>query len=62
MQQVPVLRQEYYVPRGHSEVDCFFYPDNNGGPVYLDGQCAPDNEVNVVTDFDAARVSHTIGV
>ncbi|KPJ13950.1 Apolipoprotein D [Papilio machaon] len=46
---VPVLRNDYYVPRGHTEEDCFYYPDNNGGPVILNGVC---EEQNPVTGFN----------
>ncbi|CAG4957190.1 unnamed protein product [Colias eurytheme] len=41
MNSVPVLRQQYYNVRGHTDEDCFFYPNNFGGPVILDGECAP---------------------
>ncbi|KPI92172.1 Apolipoprotein D [Papilio xuthus] len=46
---VPVLRNDYYVPRGHTEDDCFYYPDNNGGPVILNGVC---EEQTPVTGFN----------
>ncbi|XP_061721996.1 uncharacterized protein LOC133528577 [Cydia pomonella] len=47
--RVQVLGDQYYNPRGHTEEDCFYYPDNFGGPVLLNGQCeAP----NVVQDFN----------
>ncbi|XP_052744153.1 uncharacterized protein LOC112046433 [Bicyclus anynana] len=48
---VPVLRQDYYVPRGHTEENCFYYPDNYGGPVIQNGQC-DINEINIVEKFD----------
>lgn len=44
-----MLDNQYYVERGHSEDDCFYYPDNFGGPVVLNGQC---EEQNVVEDFN----------
>ncbi|XP_037294072.1 uncharacterized protein LOC115446804 isoform X2 [Manduca sexta] len=49
---VQVLRQDYYVQRDHSPTGCFFYPDNFGGDVILDGQCVPDNQVQAVTNFN----------
>ncbi|XP_050354414.1 LOW QUALITY PROTEIN: uncharacterized protein LOC126776158 [Nymphalis io] len=53
---IPVLRQEYYVTRGHTEENCFYYPDNNGGPVIQDGQC-DFNSLNVVTAFSTDAFS-----
>ncbi|KAG6455295.1 hypothetical protein O3G_MSEX009121 [Manduca sexta] len=49
---VQVLRQDYYVQRDHSPTGCFFYPENFGGDVILDGQCVPDNQVQAVTNFN----------
>ncbi|CAH2094770.1 unnamed protein product [Euphydryas editha] len=49
---VPVLRHDYYVTRGHTDVDCFYYPDNNGGPVVQNGQCNFDN-LTVVSNFNS---------
>ncbi|XP_072929716.1 uncharacterized protein [Epargyreus clarus] len=49
MATVPVLRQQYFNARGHTDDDCFYYPDNNGGPVILNGQCPTTQDV--VTDF-----------
>lgn len=54
---VQVLSQQYYVPRDHSEEACFYYPDNNGGDVILNGQCIPDAEVPAVPNFQANVVS-----
>ncbi|XP_047033930.1 uncharacterized protein LOC124640271 isoform X1 [Helicoverpa zea] len=54
---VQVLEQRYYVPRSHSEESCFFYPDNNGGDVILNGQCLPDLEVPAVTSFSPSAFS-----
>lgn len=54
---VQVLEQMYFVPEGQSEDDCFFYPDNNGGDVVLDGQCVPDSQVPAVTNFNSDLVS-----
>ncbi|XP_068619407.1 uncharacterized protein [Battus philenor] len=49
MANVQVLRQQYFVERGHTEENCFYYPDNNGGPVILDGVC---EEQTPVTGFN----------
>lgn len=51
---IPVLSNDYYVSRGHTEDDCFYYPENNGGPVILNGVC---EEQNPVTDFNVNAVS-----
>ncbi|XP_046971595.1 uncharacterized protein LOC124538552 isoform X1 [Vanessa cardui] len=53
---IPVLRQDYYLTRGHTDEDCFYYPDNNGGPVLQDGQCDFSN-LNVVTGFNSNAFS-----
>ncbi|XP_045453252.1 uncharacterized protein LOC123662453 [Melitaea cinxia] len=53
---IPVLRQDYYVTRGHNETDCFYYPDNNGGPVLQNGQCNFNN-LNIVTNFNTSLFS-----
>ncbi|CAG9789457.1 unnamed protein product [Diatraea saccharalis] len=58
-QNVKELLDIYYEERGHTEENCFFYPDNNGGPVILDGQCEDADDVDVVTDFDANSFSGT---
>ncbi|XP_063628207.1 uncharacterized protein LOC134799701 [Cydia splendana] len=42
---VQVLNDQYYNPRGHTEEECFYYPDNFGGPVLLNGQCEAQNVV-----------------
>ncbi|XP_063387670.1 uncharacterized protein LOC134673601 [Cydia fagiglandana] len=42
---VQVLDNQYYNPRGHTEEECFYYPDNFGGPVLLNGQCEAQNVV-----------------
>ncbi|KAL0819468.1 hypothetical protein ABMA28_007573 [Loxostege sticticalis] len=56
MNTVPVLRQQYYLQRNHSDDSCFYYPDNFGGPiVFNDGQCPTADQVNAVTNFDADR-------
>ncbi|CAH2044979.1 unnamed protein product, partial [Iphiclides podalirius] len=49
MATIPVLRQQYYFARGHTDADCFYYPDNNGGPVILNGVC---EEQAAVTGFN----------
>ncbi|KOB52028.1 Chlorophyllide A binding protein, partial [Operophtera brumata] len=49
---VQVLSQQYFVPEGHSDNDCFFYPDNEGGDVVLNGQCLPDSQVPAITNFN----------
>ncbi|CAG5005077.1 unnamed protein product [Parnassius apollo] len=56
MSTIPVLRQQYYNERGHTEDDCFYYPDNNGGPVILDGVC---EEQAAVTGFDTSAFAGT---
>uniref|UniRef100_A0A2A4JVA8 Lipocalin/cytosolic fatty-acid binding domain-containing protein n=1 Tax=Heliothis virescens TaxID=7102 RepID=A0A2A4JVA8_HELVI len=56
---VQVLEQRYYVPRSHTEESCFFYPDNNGGDVILEGQCLPDAEIPAVTSFNPAAFAGT---
>ncbi|RVE53897.1 hypothetical protein evm_001559 [Chilo suppressalis] len=56
---VKELLDKYYIERGHSDDDCLFYPDNNGGPVILDGQCENPNDVVVVTGFDSNRFNGT---
>ncbi|XP_013135715.1 PREDICTED: uncharacterized protein LOC106101136 [Papilio polytes] len=53
---IPVLSNDYYVSRGHTEDDCFYYPENNGGPVILNGVC---EEQNPVTDFNVNAFSGT---
>ncbi|XP_039757924.1 uncharacterized protein LOC120632183 [Pararge aegeria] len=48
---VPVLRQDYYVLRGHTEENCFHYPNNEGGPVIQKGQCELSG-INVTEKFN----------
>ncbi|OWR44741.1 chlorophyllide A binding protein precursor, partial [Danaus plexippus plexippus] len=43
---VPVLNEI----RGHSDENCFYYPENNGGPVVQFGQCA--NNLSIVNNFN----------
>ncbi|CAH0728579.1 unnamed protein product, partial [Brenthis ino] len=50
MNSIPVLRQQYFVARGHTEENCFYYPNNNGGPVVLEGQC--ESNVAIVNNFN----------
>lgn len=52
-----MLGQQYFVSRKHTDEDCFYYPDNKGGDVIINGQCIPDAEVPVVTGFNANAVS-----
>lgn len=59
MNTINVLDERYYVQRSHSEDDCFYYPDNNGGDVILDGQCLEDNLVPVVTNFNVNSFAGT---
>ncbi|GBP17935.1 Apolipoprotein D [Eumeta japonica] len=59
MDTIPVLRQQYYEERGHTEEDCFFYPDNNGEPVVLEGQCETEDEIQIVTDFNPSLFAGT---
>ncbi|XP_045776254.1 uncharacterized protein LOC123874798 [Maniola jurtina] len=48
---IPVLREEYYNVRGHTEEDCFYYPDNEGGPIIQDGRC-DISEIKIVEQFN----------
>nr|QNT08914.1 polycalin [Spodoptera littoralis] len=59
LDKVQVLEQKYYVERKHSDEDCFYYPDNNGGDVILPGQCVPDAQVPAVTGFNSAEFAGT---
>ncbi|CAG9565650.1 unnamed protein product [Danaus chrysippus] len=54
---VPVLNEMYYNTRGHSDENCFYYPDNNGGPVVQSGQCA--NNLNIVNNFNISSFAGT---
>ncbi|CAK1583857.1 unnamed protein product [Parnassius mnemosyne] len=56
MSTIPVLRQQYYNERGHTEEDCFYYPNNNGGPVILNGVC---EEQAAVTRFNTRAFAGT---
>ncbi|XP_050664604.1 uncharacterized protein LOC126965205 isoform X19 [Leptidea sinapis] len=47
-----IRRQQYYIPRGHTDEDCYYYPDNNGGPVFLEGECDSSVTAGVVTNFN----------
>ncbi|XP_047994051.1 uncharacterized protein LOC125232436 [Leguminivora glycinivorella] len=49
IENIQVLDNQYYNERGHTEEQCFFYPDNFGGPVVLNGQCEPQNVVQNFT-------------
>ncbi|XP_045533460.1 uncharacterized protein LOC123720756 isoform X1 [Pieris brassicae] len=40
MNSVKVLRSKYYKERGHLDSNCFYFPENNGGPVKMPGECA----------------------
>lgn len=53
---VQVLREDYYVVRGHTEENCFYYPDNEGGPVIQTGQCQL-SDITIVPQFDITAVS-----
>ncbi|CAF4867626.1 unnamed protein product [Pieris macdunnoughi] len=50
MNSVKVLRNKYYKERGHSDSNCFYFPDNNGGPVEMLGECAANTIA--VDNFD----------
>ncbi|XP_047512186.1 uncharacterized protein LOC125054377 isoform X2 [Pieris napi] len=50
MNSVKVLRNNYYKQRGHSDTNCFYFPDNNGGPVEMPGECAANTIA--VDNFD----------
>ncbi|KAJ8723730.1 hypothetical protein PYW07_007710 [Mythimna separata] len=54
---VQVLSEQYYVQRKHTSEACFYYPDNKGGDVIMDGKCISDAEVPAVTNFDANAFS-----
>lgn len=56
MSKVKVLDQRYYERNIHTEEACFYYPENNGGPVILEGQCDDSDQIAVVDDFDASAV------
>lgn len=53
-----VLRQDYFIDRGHNERGCFYYPDNFGGDVILRGQCVAENQVQAVPNFNLNAVSN----
>ncbi|XP_045485998.1 uncharacterized protein LOC110999208 isoform X1 [Pieris rapae] len=50
MNSVKVLRSKYYKERGHSDSNCFYFPENNGGPVEMPGECAANTIA--VDNFD----------
>lgn len=54
MNSVSVLLDQYYNVRGHSDDDCFYYPENNGGPVEIAGECAADTIA--VNNFNMSSV------
>ncbi|XP_037876122.1 chlorophyllide A binding protein isoform X2 [Bombyx mori] len=54
-----VLRQDYFIDRGHNERGCFYYPDNFGGDVILRGQCVAENQVQAVPNFNLNAFSGT---
>lgn len=56
---INVLHQDYYIKRKHTANDCFFYPDNEGGPVFLDGQCPNPDDMTQMDPFDKTRFSDT---
>ncbi|XP_069360734.1 uncharacterized protein [Maniola hyperantus] len=53
---IPVLKEDYYVVRGHTEEDCFYYPDNEGGPVIQTGRCDL-SEIEIVEQFNITAFS-----
>ncbi|KAJ0173509.1 hypothetical protein K1T71_010658 [Dendrolimus kikuchii] len=57
--RIQVLRDDYFLYRGQSESDCFYYPDNFGGDVILKGQCVPDNQVAAIANFTASNFANT---
>ncbi|CAK1550414.1 unnamed protein product [Leptosia nina] len=50
MGKVDVIDERYFNVRNHTDEMCFFYPENNGGPVELDGECATDSIA--ISNFD----------
>ncbi|XP_026333313.1 uncharacterized protein LOC113240270 [Hyposmocoma kahamanoa] len=53
---IPVLSQNYYELRGHTDEDCFYFPEPVvGKPVVFPGQC--NNNKTAVPDFDLNRFS-----
>lgn len=58
LDEIQVLKQKYYVERKHTEDDCFYYPNNDGGPVLLGGQCISDAQVPAVTGFISSKVGN----
>ncbi|XP_038206910.1 uncharacterized protein LOC119828739 [Zerene cesonia] len=54
---VPVLHQKYYNIRGHTDEDCFYYPNNFGGPVILDGEC--ESSTIAVQNFNLTAFAGT---
>lgn len=51
-----VLNNRYYETIDHSDTACFYYPEVDGSStVVFPGQC--DENINVVTNFDAVGVS-----
>lgn len=57
---IPVLRQDYFELQGHTDEDCFYYPEPVvGEPVVFPGQC--DNNIRAVPDFDLTQVSSIFG-
>ncbi|KAF9816947.1 hypothetical protein SFRURICE_016828 [Spodoptera frugiperda] len=59
LDEIQVLKQKYYVERKHTEDDCFYYPNNDGGPVLLGGQCISDAQVPAVTGFISSKFAET---
>ncbi|KAI5642834.1 lipocalin / cytosolic fatty-acid binding protein family domain-containing protein [Phthorimaea operculella] len=57
IQGIDVLNQDLYITPGHSDADCFYYPEPSGEPVVFPGQC--DNSIQAVPNFDLQRFSGT---
>lgn len=55
---IDVLNARYYYDIDHSESGCFYFPEASNNEVVFRGQC--DENIPVVQNFDAARVSSNI--
>lgn len=56
MNDIPVLDQQYYIPRDQSPESCFYFPEPEPGvTVVFPGQC--NTSIPVVLDFNLNDVS-----
>lgn len=52
---IQVLRQDYYQTTGHTDADCFYYPEPEAGkPVVFPGSC--DNTIQAVPNINLTQV------